>query len=247
MSWMKRMSRLVIVGLLLAGCSGQAAGDEGAAAPSDTDISGEVGSGNTNGPNTQRLRTDYADNALSQVSQLALGTFMLEDTNKAVDPEMAADLLPYWQLYLTMMNSDTAAQQEKDSLISDIQGIMSEDQISYIAGLELTQEDLMAMGSQLDLAGRTSSLDQESSDQGTRGNGRGMPPDGMPEGMGPGEGGFAGGPGGGADGQAMDPELLATMQAERGNFTGGGGPGANRMEQPLIQALIELLESKTAS
>jgi hypothetical protein len=42
----------------------------------------------------------------------------------------------------------------------------------------------------------------------------------------------------------MDPELIATMQAEREAAGGAGGMGGNRMITPLIEALIELLDSK---
>jgi len=245
MSWMKRVSILLVAALLLVSCGARTTNND-SVVPTEGENSESSVSGDRN---TQKLKTDYAEDALSPVAQLALGTIMLEDTEHPVDSDMAAELLPYWQLYLNMMNSDTAAQQEQDSLIADIQTVMDEDQMNYIAGLELTQEDLMSMGTQLNLADRTSVQDGENSDTGsTRQNGRGVPPDGMPEGLGPGDGGFGGGPGGGQDGQAVDPELMATMQAQRGDFGGvGSGLGANRMLQPLIQALIDLLESKTAS
>jgi hypothetical protein len=64
----------------------------------------------------------------------------------------------------------------------------------------------------------------------------------MRETMGGGEGGPGGGMGGGM-GQDMDPEQLATLQAERA-ADGGGIRGGGQMDELLLPALIELLESK---
>lgn len=183
----------------------------------------------------EELRADFADNALPPASQLILGTFMLEDTEFAVDVNLAPNLVPYWKLYKSLLESDTTAPEELEALIAEIQEVMGSDQVSYIAGLELTQEDLMTY---LNESGIMENLRPEGTEDGdgTRPN----RPDGMPEGMGPG-GGQGGGPGAA---EGMDPELLATMQAEREEMGGAGGFGANRMIGPLIEALIELLESK---
>lgn len=180
------------------------------------------------------LRGDFAENALPPVSQLILGTFLLEDTEYAVDADLAPYLTPYWKLYRNLLESDTTAPEELVALIGEIQDVMDAKQVNYIASLELTQEDLMTYMND-------SGIMEDMRPDPTQGGDGERPgrPDGMPEGTGP--GGGQGGPGGAADG--MDPELLATMQAER-EAGGGGLRSNNRMIVPLIDALIELLEGK---
>ncbi len=187
----------------------------------------------------EELRRDYAENALQPASQLVLGTFMLEETELAVDAELAPYLVPYWKLYRSLLESDTTAPEELDALIAEIQVVMDADQINYIASLELTQDHLTTY---MISSGIMESLRQNGTEagDGTRPN----RPEGMPEGTGPGGGR---GQGGGQDGTAgLDPELMATMQAEREAAGGGGGMGDNRMITPLIEALIEMLESKAS-
>ena len=70
----------------------------------------------------------------------------------------------------------------------------------------------------------------------------------MPEGLGTREGtrsegmqpGDGSGAGGGADMETINPELIATMQAEREEEDGGSG--GNRLVVPLIEYLISQLE-----
>ncbi len=110
---------------------------------------------------------------------------------------------------------------------------MDVDQVNYIASLELTQEDLSTF---MNESGIMESLRPEGTEDGD-GTRPGRPDD-VPEGTGQGRG--QGGGAGAAEG--MDPELMATMQAERES---AGGKGSSRMtDVPLIEALIELLESK---
>jgi len=177
------------------------------------------------------LRADFADNALQPASQLILGTFILEETEYAVNAELAPNLVPYWKLYRSLLESDTTAPEELVALIDEIQNVMEADQVNFIASLELTQEDLMTY---MNESGILENLRPEGT-EGEEGERPGRP-DGMPAGTGPG-----GGQGGGMDG--VDPEVMATMQAER--EAAGGGMGGNRLITPLIEALIELLESKT--
>jgi len=201
---------------------------DGESAEEDTSADGEI----TQERSREELRADFADNALQPASQLVLGTFLLEETEFMVDADLAPYLVPYWKLYKSLLESDTTAPEELEALISEIQEVMNVDQVNYVAGLELTQEDLTTY---LNESGIMESLRPEGAEEGdgTRPN----RPDGMPEGTGPG-----GGQGGRGSVEGMDPEAIATMQAER--EAAGGGMGTNRMIVPLIEALIELLESK---
>jgi hypothetical protein len=223
MNWMKKLGVLIIVVLLLSACGSKTTEVDG-----EDNIEGQAG--NTDA-DRERLSMDFADDALSPALQLVVGTLILEEKDLAVDAELAETLLPYWKLYVSLLDSDSTAPEELTGLINEIEGLMTAEQINYIAGLELTQE---SMGTLIDDLGILANLRQEGSgeDDGTRPD----RPEGMPEGTRPG-GGQGGGPGG-ADG--IDPELMATMQARRAEE--GGSLGANRMIRPLIDALIGMLE-----
>jgi len=241
------MKRIIKVGVLLTvlliltacGADEPAATNGEEIAPSAESYEAAESEGSTEEESQPRsrdeLRADFADNALQPASQLIVGTLMLEDTEYAVDAELAPYLVPYWKVYRSLLESDTTAPEELAALIDEIQEVMDADQVNYIASLELTQEDLMVF---MNESGIMEDMRPEGIEEGdgTR-PGR---PDGMPEGTGP--GGGQGGQGGGMDG--MDPEVMATMQAEREAAGGGGGTAGNRMITPLIEALIELLESK---
>ncbi|MCD6424900.1 MAG: hypothetical protein J7L35_05300 [Anaerolineales bacterium] len=210
MNWMKKLGLLFVVFMLLTACgTANTVVDE-------VDITGEQ---------RVELQGDY-ENALSPALQLVVGTLMLEETDLALDAEMATTLIPYWKLYISLTESDSTAPEEFIALINDIEGLMTTDQINYIVGLELTQESMFTI---IDELGIMEDLRSEGSGDGTGAN----RPEGMPAGTGPG-----GGQGrSGAEG--VDPELMATMQASRAEE---GGAGTNRMIKPLIVKLISQLE-----
>lgn len=211
MNWMKKIGLLFIVVILLTAC-----GTAGT----------EVDEVDTTGKQRAELQGDYED-ALSPALQLVVGTLMLEETDLALNAEMATTLIPYWKLYTTLTESDSTALEELDALVNEIEGLMTTDQINYIVGLELTQESMLTIIEELGI--------MEDLRTG-EGDGTGMNrPEGMPEGTRPGGGQ---GRSGGAEG--VDPELMATMQASRAEE--GGGVGTNRMIKPLIVQLLSQLE-----
>lgn len=225
MIWMKKLGVLIIVVLLLSAC-----GSKTTEVVGEENIEGQAGNSEAD---RERLSMDFDDDALSPALQLVVGTLILEDTDLAVDAELAETLLPYWKLYVSLLDSDSTAPEELTGLINEIEGLMTTEQIKNIVGLELTQENMGTLVSEL---GILANLRQDGSSEGdgTRPN----RPEGMPDGTRPG-----GGQGGGLGGtEGMDPELMATMQARRAEE--GGSLGENRMIRPLIDALIEMLEGK---
>ena len=226
MALYQKLGLILIAVLILSACGlddtpGSENGDSGIA-------------GQNSETNREELRMDYADNALPPALQLIVGTILLEDSDLAVDGEQASALLPYWKLYITLTGSDTTAPEELDALISEIQFLMTPEQVSYIAGLELIQEDMMTL---IDEVGILEAL---------RANGIGdgsgaTRPEGLPEGTRPG-----GGQGDGRGAEGLDPELVATMQAQR-QEDGGGSFRNSRFIIPLVEELISLLEEKAGS
>lgn len=195
------------------------------------------------GADKTRLSDNYAD-ALSMQTQLALGTLQLEDTDLAVDETLAAELLPLWRAVQSLGNSETAAEEEVRAVINQIQDTMKPEQITAIAGMELTEESMTALIDEGGLAfgpggGRGfTGGDADSDGPGSGFAGRGPGGDfffgGPPGGNGPG-GGF---PGGGFGNLSEDD--IATRQAQ---FAEGGA--AAFADRVLTGAVIRMLEVKT--
>jgi hypothetical protein len=186
-------------------------------------------------PAQVRLQDNYAD-ALSIQGQLAAGTMMLEDTPLAVDEGLAGELLPLWQAVQSLSNSDTAAPVEITAVLNQIQDSMEPEQVAAIAALNLTADSLATMIEEGTLAFGFSGRGQ--TDDGTGGQTGGFP-SGRPGGGIPG-GGIPGGgfSGGGAGG--LDPEALATRQAQ---FASGETDAMQ--ERMLLGAVVRLMGTKT--
>jgi hypothetical protein len=170
---------------------------------------------------------------LPAATQLIVGTLKLEDSAQAVTAEQAQQLLPLWQTMLVLENSDTAADQEKEALVAQIQETMTAGQIQSIQAMNLTRAD---MASLIQQQGPVMSSSQNSNgDNSERGSfprdefpGGGMPPGGMPG------GGFPGGS------QSASADQIATAQAVRQANTDFIPPA-------LINAVIDYLQEKAGS
>lgn len=180
---------------------------------------------------------------LPATTQLLLGTLKLDETEDAVTPEQATELLPLWQTLQVLSESDTAAQQETEALITQIQETMTAEQMRAITDMNLTRADVMTtmqeQGLTMGAGGQnTTSQDGNSSNSTNRnfGPAGGMPP--------PDERGFPGdGPGMGPGGQSqnLSADQIATAQAAR---QAGGG---TMIPPSLINAVIEYLQGKAGS
>ncbi|MBK8616728.1 MAG: hypothetical protein IPN96_06375 [Anaerolineales bacterium] len=118
-------------------------------------------------------------------TKLVLGTINLEETEYPVTSEQAAELLPMFYVLQDLNDSDTAAQEEIDGLVAQIQETLTAEQTQAIDGMSLSMRDVFAISQ--GSSGSTSSSDAESA-TGTGGPpdmGAGGPPDmgGMPSGM----------------------------------------------------------------
>ena len=199
--WYVGLVLILAVGVL-AGCGGEQA----TPAPAD-ESAGETYT-------SASLDTSY-DGALNASSQLVLGTLQLEETDYAVTPEQAASLLPLWQA----MQGGVTAQAEVNALLKQIEGTMTQEQLSAITAMQLTQDDLRTWAQ-------------------SRGLSLGAPPGAQPP------GGDKGGQGGGRG--ELSPEemeaLRATAEAGGGR---AGGAGTNQLAI-LLEPLVELLTQRAA-
>ena len=216
-------------------------------------LAGCAGSGEPTG-SAGALSEGY-EGALPVQTQLIVGTLQLEESETAVTREQAAELIPLWKAVRSLSSSDTAAQAELEALTDQVQETMTAEQLQAIAAMQLTQEDLFGVMQELGIGpGGAAEGDQvfqfggEGPGDGPASGGRaagGGPPEGFVFEGRPPEGFQGGGPGGGGQVfvQDLDPDQVATLQAERG----GQAPGGGRAGLFLIEPLLEMLETKAGA
>ena len=172
------------------------------------------------GAATSALNTDYTD-AVSVGEQLLTGMFMLADTNLSLTGEQTAQLIPLWtSLKEAVQNS--AAQEQTDAILQQIESTLTAEQVKAIADFKITRQSMMSV---LQDKGVTMDGPQGNGNGGPSGSGGGTPPDGTPP---------AGGPG---NGNGTPPQMDGTPQA--GNPPQGRG---NFLPPELIDALIQFLQ-----
>jgi PBP1b-binding outer membrane lipoprotein LpoB len=161
---------------------------------------------------------------------LIVGTFKLEGTENAITPEQAANLLPLWMVLKNLLESDTTSSAEIEALTNQISDTMTEAQMYQINTMELTGETMSMLMEEL---GLNEDFQRRETAEGAQegGNRNG----GLPGGTGPG-----GGPPGGAGTTGLSAEELEALQATRDARKGG----SFMFNTALIEALIELLQSK---
>jgi len=181
--------------------------------------------------------------------KLMLGTVKLDETEFAIDPEQASDLLPLWKTLRSLSSSETAAQAEVDAVISAIQEAMTTEQMAAIEAMGLTMKDFTGVAETLGLetgfGGRFGEItpEMQATMEAARESGE-FPSEGFEGGFvfgggqGPGGGQGRGGGFGGEPG--FSPEMRETAIAERGD-TFGRGFGINTA---LLDGIIAFLEAK---
>jgi hypothetical protein len=221
---------LLILTLILTACSGVASN---AAGPT-----GNAPGGSPTG-------------GLSAPLQVALGTIKLDGTKDAVTAEQAKQLLPLWETLQQLEGSDTAATEEKDALVTQIQETMTKEQAQAIAALGLSRQDMFSIlqGQVQTFSGTQGSGTQRSGSSGNGGRnfggggggffvgGGGPPPD-------AGGGGFAGGSNfQGQGSRSQSNSSTRSNQNSNRQFTAD----PNRIPTPLIQAVVAYLKKKAGA
>jgi uncharacterized membrane protein YgcG len=182
---------------------------------------------------------------LPESAKLLIGTLKLDGTPQAVSAQQAAQLIPLWQLYASLETSSTAASQEIDATVQQIQATMTAAQLQAIDNMNITRSDEFTTLQQMGLASANASGTPAPGGTRTQGQGGGGSGSGGFNRGGFGGGGFGGGgnPGGGGQGNGnFNPSQIATAQAAR-----AAGGGANRIPSALINALIQFLQKKAGS
>jgi hypothetical protein len=239
------MKKILVVGLTmmmtLAACGGSGESTVSASAGTDAAAAGEFAA---------------AQGELSPVAQNIIGLLKLEDTELAVDPAQAETLLPLWQAYRSLLNSDTTAPAELEALQAQINQALTDEQQDAIAAMDLSPEDMSSLMEELGVtpfggaAGDGTRAGPGGAFPSDGGPGGAFPSDGRPAGgVAPPDGGFVPGPGtgpgfggGGAAGDGLDPQAIATLQASR-----PAGRQGDRFSLVLLDPLIELLKERAGA
>lgn len=225
---LKRIARYCCAGLILAlvamlvGCqsSGQSAPAAATKSPGGTYTS-------------KTLSTSYTG-ALNASNQLMLGMLRLEGSDNAITSEQAKTML---SLMRALQGEALKADVELNAVLAAIEAQLTPAQLSAIANMHLTQDDLLAWTRDNSLAGGVGPGPGGARPQGTPG----APPTG---------GGAPPAPGGGGR-----PAQMPTRQAQAGEAApqaggrprasaGGGGPGFGQ-DNVLLNSLIRLLVTKS--
>jgi hypothetical protein len=237
------LSLFLILALTLSACSAatQASANQGNQNPSQ-------GSGNSGTPVPRGSRE------LPLAMQLAIGTFKLDKTTTPISAEQAAQLLPLWQGLRSLSSDQTAAVEEVQGLIEQIQEAMTPEQVTAIKNMKLKFQDIAQVAQEYNLqlgnfgnisperratfeaarqSGQFSGGGNGAPGQGGQGGGR------LPGQGGPGFGGRLpgqDGPGGGFfNGEANGTQTTSNANAFR---TAG-------INSAMIDAVINFLQSKT--
>jgi hypothetical protein len=140
----------------------------------------------------------------------------------AVNSTQAESLLPLLKFLKDLSTNNTVTQQQIDSLVEQALAILSAEQIQAIANIQITPERMMTV------------LQEQGIAPGSPSQASGNPPlqSGLPQGTPP-----AGGPG----------ERSPSLEQLDTPPTRGMGPPLGAISPQLIDALIQLMESKTTS
>ncbi len=203
----------------------------------------------TDSASTSALASNY-EGALPPTNQLIIGIFRLEETDNAVNSAQAATMLPLWQ---ALQSGAIQNQTERQAVLRQIEGALSEAQLEAIGSMQLTFADMndwaQANGIELPQFGQGGQAGQ---------NGQNAQ-------AGPGAQGGQGGPLADMseeeraafrqEMQDLSPEERAErlqelgVEVPEGGFQRGGGQGgpagAGRFAL-LMDPLIELLQSKAS-
>ena len=178
-------------------------------------------------------------NTLPLEGRLLVGTLKLESTSLAITADQAGQLLPLWETLQSLASSGTAASQEVDAVVSQIESTLSAQQLSSITDMNLTQQDLALAIANTGASLASSAMSGASSAQ-------------LQAAAGAPAGGDPGGGNPPADMSGSLPALTgaqSTAQSMTGSTSAVSAQttAATRQVPPaLIQALVELLQNKIA-
>jgi hypothetical protein len=247
------MSTSLILALVLGACGGNMGGTTSNTVSNELSAQGSSGNDTSSGAATQPSVGEDFQGEMPISTRLGFGTLMLEDTQYAVDPAQAAELLPLWKAAKSLSESDTVAEVEMEAIFNQVQDTMTPEQLSAISEMEFTGDEMAQLLEDLGISFGFGGVgfdnltpEMQATAEAMRASGEGFPAGGFPGagfpggGQGPG-GGLGPGGGQGFDSGNLTAEQQATMEARRAER----GGVVNRMSLVFVDPLIELLEERS--
>jgi hypothetical protein len=238
----KKMIMIILVMmLLLTACSGGesvAPVQNQEAAMNEVQKEGADTAGADNPADPEQIQSQEQTQEMVQLStqvRLILGSMALAESDLKLTQEQATTLIPLWKVMKTLLSSDTAAGEEIEALLNQIQTVLTPEQFEWINSYNLSPEAYQAIltkyvPEEFQNAGSlmTEEEREERRETAIAANGGTVPPELQSGGSGRGMGGGMGGgiPGGGA----------GTSDGER------IGGGAGQLNTFLIDALVAELD-----
>jgi hypothetical protein len=192
--------------------------------------------------------------------QLAMGILEMEGTDQAITADQAAQLLIFWQEVQTLNSDTTATSEQFQAIYTEIQGVLTETQMSAIQGITYNLADLQTLLTQLGIESSLGGGQYPGNGQGM-GNGTPATDNGTPRaggGQGNGQPDLQGTPGiqgGGGPGGDGTPAVMGTPNAQGiPDLTGTPGAGMNPDQRQqgnginniLLQAVVQFLQQKVS-
>lgn len=215
-------------------------------------ISGCSNTSTQSASNSSNASEAATSNNLSTVNKLLVGSLKLEDTDQAISADEAVILLPLWQAYRSLSNSQTSAEAEVDALLTQIQNSMTPEQVQAITAMNLTSTDMMdlmqSMGGGMMGRGTPNPQSTPGADYAIGGFQGGNPPSGDFQ---TGSGGPPGGSSGGTT-RNFPPGGAVIIGGGPGGDAGsaaglGGGPALQGTPDPSMQATAQARFSTQAN
>jgi|LDZU01.1.fsa_nt_gi hypothetical protein len=251
----------ILTALLLSACGGKTTTEldsQDLAAP-EVSPSSENSASSAEQPAQQSGEPmDMADREVSELTRLLVGLFKLEGTDLALSAEQATALIPLLNSLMELSQNQNAApqqqaatpeqsdaiQERQDALMEQIKAVLTANQLNSITSLELDQEAVIAFMEEQGLSiggGQPGQGTEQTMPEGT-------PPTNQagnaPQVQGtPGSGGPGGNP---QDGSAPVDGQITPGAGQAGGQAGRGG-GSGSTSRVLMEALLQLLETKVNS
>ncbi len=262
------LSIFILTALLFSACGGKTTNEAESQDLAAPEVSTSSENSNSSGEPRNPQSGDpaaMADREVSDLTRLLVGLFKLEGTDLVLSTEQAAALIPILNSYVeltqnqdvapqqqagtpevsndAMQEQQTANQEQQTALIEQIEAVLTTDQLNSITALELDQEAVMAFLEEQGLSfggGQPGQGTDQVMPQGTpstdqSGN--------VPQVQGtPGSGN--GGPGGNPQDGSAPMDGQSTPGTGQGGDQGGRGGSSGSTSSVLIEALLQLLETK---
>jgi len=235
----KKILIVLVMMLLLTACSGGESVvpvQNQEAAMNEVENEGADTAGAANPADPDQVQSQVQTQEMVQLStqvRLILGSMALAESDLKLTQEQATALIPLWKVLKTLLSSDTAAGEEIEALLNQIQTVFTPEQLEWITNYNLSpdayQEILTKyVPEEFQNAGSLMTEEEREERRATAiaANGGTVPPELQSGGGGRGMGG---GMGGGVSGGMSGSEA-------------GTGGGAGQLNTFLIDALVAELE-----